>query len=97
MVEAVVKDNIKRILRRYGVYFIMPHGGHFGNIGVPDFICCYQGKFIAIEAKSSTGKVSPRQQVHLDDITEHGGIAMVVNDETLNDLEDLFKSKLEAN
>jgi hypothetical protein len=35
------------------------------------------GRLLAIEVKSPTGKVSPRQQLFLDSIYENGGLAFV--------------------
>jgi hypothetical protein len=32
-----------------------------GRIGTPDFICCYLGRFVAIEAKSPKGRPSDEQ------------------------------------
>ena len=63
--EGKVKQQIKAILDAYDVYYFMPHGGMFGNIGVPDFICCYHGIFLGIEAKAKGNKPSPRQVIHL--------------------------------
>lgn len=35
------------------------------------------GKFLAVECKREGGEVTPTQQVFLDEITAHGGIAIV--------------------
>ena len=65
--EAKVKEKIKKILKSYSVWYAMPHGAGYGDAGVPDFLCCYQGKFLAIEAKAGRGKAkaadAPASQV----------------------------------
>ncbi|MBF0350940.1 MAG: VRR-NUC domain-containing protein [SAR324 cluster bacterium] len=34
---------------------------HAPDLGLPDIICCYQGRMICLEVKSSTGKQSKHQ------------------------------------
>ena len=46
--EAKVKAKIKALLKNYGVYYAMPIGTGYGNAGVPDFLCCAGGHFLAI-------------------------------------------------
>lgn len=76
--EGKVKDKIKRVLKKYGAYYCMPNAGPFGKSGVPDFICCYKGAFLAIEAKADGGEVSELQQQQLDKIAAAQGWALVI-------------------
>lgn len=78
--EAKVKAHIKKILARHNIYYAMPHGAGFGNAGVPDFLCCWKGKFVAIEAKANGGKTTALQNKHLDEIDKAGGITWVINE-----------------
>jgi len=82
--ESKVKAHIKEVLKKHNVYFVMPIGTGYGNSGVPDFLCCIDGKFLAIEAKAGSNKPTALQRKHLSDIMDAGGIAMVVNDENIN-------------
>lgn len=84
--EGKVKNKIKAILKEHGVYFAMPIGSAFGNSGVPDFLCCVKGYFIAIEAKAGKGKTTALQDKHLEDIKKAGGVSLVVNEANLNDI-----------
>jgi len=81
--EAKVKAHIKKILQLHGVYYAMPHGAGYGNSGVPDFLCCLGGKFLAVEAKANGGVPTALQHKHLDDIQKAGGAAWVVNEDNL--------------
>lgn len=83
--EGKVKAKIKKILSERGVYSAMPHGAGYGNAGVPDFLCCVNGKFLAIEAKAKGGKPTALQTSHMDNIKEAGGLALVVNEQTLEE------------
>lgn len=45
--------------------------------GVADVLGIWNGRFLAIEVKSKTGKLSPYQQEFLDDVNRHGGIGFM--------------------
>jgi len=80
--EAKVKAKVKAYLRERGVWFCMPMGTGFGSSGVPDFICCHNGKLIGIETKAP-GKLkntTPLQDMQIKAIRESGGVAVVVDD-----------------
>jgi Holliday junction resolvase len=81
--ESKVKDKIKDLLKKHGVYYAMPIGTGFGNSGVPDFLCCVGGKFLAIEAKAGKGKPTALQEKNMRDIRSAGGRALVVSDDPI--------------
>lgn len=99
--EAKVKKQIRAILDGYGAYYAMPIGSGYGNSGVPDFLVCYKGWFIGIEAKAGQGKVTALQEFNLNKITKAGGVTLVINEvnmmritdllDTLQNLEDFKK------
>jgi Holliday junction resolvase len=90
--EAKVKDSIKKLLVKHDVYYFMPATGGFGKSGVPDFVCCFKSKFLAIEAKAGGGKTTALQDREINAIRMHGGHAMVVNEDNLETLEFLIKA-----
>ena len=57
--------------------------------GVPDILGCYGGRFIGLEVKSVSGKLSKIQQAQLDAIRQAGGIAEVVT--SLQQVQKLFE------
>lgn len=79
--ESKVKDKIKKILKEHSVYYAMPMGTGYGNSGVPDFLCCVNGGFLAIEAKAGKGKPTALQEKNMRDIEAAGGRALVVSDD----------------
>lgn len=89
--EGKVKKQIKVILQEHGVYYVMPMGTGYGNSGVPDFICCAGGRFVGIEAKSIRGTVTALQDKNLSLIQAAGGIALIVNEGTLDLLRGTIK------
>ena len=89
--EAKVKAKIKAILKAHGVYYAMPIGTGYGNSGVPDFLCCVNGTFLAIEAKAGKGTATALQLKNLNQIIEANGLAMVVREDNLDKLEERIK------
>ena len=79
------------MLKKYNVYYAMPMGTGFGNSGVPDFLCCMNGFFLGIEAKAGKGKTTALQNKNLDSIVTAGGMAIVVNEDSMEYLEAKLK------
>lgn len=88
--EGKVKAKVKKILDVYEVYYFCPATGGYGRSGIPDFVCCYKGKFIAIECKAGKGKTTALQDRELDRIQKSGGVAIVVVDDLLSQLIELI-------
>lgn len=77
MREKNIENKIKSYLKSKGAYYFKHHGNQFSQVGVPDIIACYKGRFIGIEVKNETGKTSPLQDVNLKMINDAGGIGIV--------------------
>ena len=82
--EAKVKAKIKAILKSHDIYYAMPIGTGYGNSGVPDFLCCVNGKFVAIEAKAGKGVATALQLRNLAQINNAGGYACIINETNLD-------------
>jgi hypothetical protein len=89
--EVKVKNKIKAILKEHGVYYAMPIGTGYGNAGVPDFLCCFKGRFLAIEAKANGGTTTALQDKNLRDIEVAGGITCVLNEDNISALSGYLK------
>ncbi len=70
-----IKDYLKTVK---GCFCWKEHGGQFGNAGLPDIIACINGRFIAFEVKTATGKLTVLQAVTVRQIQAAGGTAAVV-------------------
>jgi hypothetical protein len=86
--EGLVKKTIKAVLAHYKVYYAMPLGAGFGAAGVPDFLCCVDGIFLAVEAKAGKGKTTPLQDRQIAAIRSAGGHALVIRETNINELEE---------
>jgi hypothetical protein len=87
--ESKVKAKVKVILKNIGAYYVMPVTSGYGNSGAPDFLVCYQGKFIGLECKAGKGRVTALQQRNLDLIDLAGGWSFVINEENVEQLNNL--------
>jgi hypothetical protein len=78
--EGKAKQRIKKLLNKYGVYSHMPVQN---GMGAPtlDFICCFNGMYLAIEAKAPGKKPTARQLKTMSQISKAGGVAIVVGTE----------------
>jgi hypothetical protein len=81
---------IKAIFKKEGVYYAMPIGTGYGNSGVPDFLCCVNGRFLGVEAKANGNKPTELQKKNLKDIELSGGYTAVIN-ENASDLQYLVE------
>lgn len=86
--EGAVKRAIKKRLDAAGAFYFMPVSNGMGRMGVPDFVCCLQGRFIGIEAKAGKGKPTALQIKALMQIDAVGGLALVINETNLDYLEE---------
>jgi hypothetical protein len=87
--ESKVKKRVKEVLKDLGAYYVMPVTSGYGNSGAPDFLVCYQGKFIGLECKAGKGRVTALQQRNLDQIDLAGGWSFVINEENVEQLNNL--------
>jgi len=89
--EVAVKKKIKALLEKHGAYYFTPVTSGFGSSGVPDFVACIKGKFIGIEAKAGKGKTTALQDKNLTQIMNAGGVAVIVNESGLENLQLLLE------
>lgn len=80
--EARVKAACKKVLKDRGIWFYMPVQNGMGNVGIPDFMCCWNGRLLGIETKApgKRNNTTENQKRILNAISEHGGLAVVVDD-----------------
>jgi Holliday junction resolvase len=87
--EGRVKKQVVEVLKREGVYYFYPVTGGFGRSGVPDIICCLNGRFFGIECKAGTNKPTALQEAEMARIRLAGGKTLVVNETNLNEVKEL--------
>ena len=78
--EAKTKKRTLAILAAQDVYYFMPFGGGYGRAGIPDIVCCVNGRFLSIECKAGKGRTTALQDRELQRINDAGGTALVIYD-----------------
>lgn len=66
------------------------HGGMYGTAGIPDIICCFNGRFIAFEVKTEKGKLTKLQEITIHKIKEAKGQAFKVT--SLNEVKTILEN-----
>ena len=89
--EGRVKQAVKQYLKRRGIWFYMPIQNGMGRVGIPDFLCCWNGRLVAVEVKApgKLNNTTPNQERVIKEIRDAAGCAFVVDsvamlDELLN-------------
>jgi len=86
--EKKVKNEVAKLLIQHHVWYFMPVSNGMGRHGIPDFICCNNGRFFAVECKAGAGKVTALQERELARIHEAHGDTFVINETNLETLKD---------
>ena len=90
MKEKTITNQILKYLKSEPECFAFKeHGGIYGVSGIPDIICCYKGKFMAFEVKTTQGRLSKLQEITIKRINESGGMAVKVT--SLQEVKDVLK------
>ena len=88
--EGRVKDKVTKLLKSHNVYYFFPVTGGYGMSGIPDIVCCHNGRFVAIECKAGKNKTTALQDRQLEMIRQSGGIALVINEENIHEVENII-------
>lgn len=95
--EKNFENRIKKWLEEKGCYFVKQFGCAFTKSGVPDLLCCVNGRFVAIEVKAENGTTSYLQDHNIAKIKEAGGVAVVVKPSQFDELKDLIEKLMNEN
>jgi hypothetical protein len=72
--ESVIQRQIIKHLRGMGAWVFNVHGSPYQQVGVPDLLVGYQGRFYAMEVKRPGGVLSPVQAKVMDEIRASGSV-----------------------
>ncbi|MFM7007913.1 MAG: hypothetical protein ACKO0Z_01035 [Betaproteobacteria bacterium] len=76
--EGKVKERVKKLLKRFNVYYHMPVQNGMGEPTL-DFICCVSGRFLAIETKAPGNHMTPRQKLTANKMETAGGFVLEIS------------------
>jgi hypothetical protein len=84
-------------LKDMGAYYFYPVTGGYGRSGVPDIVGCWEGRFFGIECKAGKNLPTALQLKNLKEITDSGGIALVINEENMSSTVSLITGQVQTN
>ena len=73
--EAIIQRQIIARLRNMGAWVFKVHGSPYQQVGVPDLLVGYEGRFYAMEVKQPGGVMSPVQTKVMEEIRASGAVA----------------------
>lgn len=94
MREKSYENKIKKFIESVGGWWVKFHGNAFTRDGVPDLLCCVNGKFLAIEVKGDGGEPSELQLHEIEEIKKAGGVALVSYPDDFEELKKLIIRRL---
>ena len=75
--EARIGKKIREHLESAGAFVFKVHGGPQMMAGLPDLICCYEGKFYGIEVKQP-GHGPTARQIFVHSLIQRAGGTVIV-------------------
>ena len=88
--EGKVKKKVVEQLKAAGAYHFFPATHGYGASGVPDIVACINGRFLGIECKTGKNTPTKLQEDNLNRIAKAGGVAVVINEHNLAELETII-------
>jgi len=91
MLESTLQRNIRKYLSREKIYNLKYHSCEYTEKGVPDILCCMDGKFIAFEIKRKGKKNTETiyQQLQSENIKKSNGLCFLVD--SIEEVENIIK------
>ena len=73
--ESTIQKNIIDYLRDQGAYVFNVHGSPYQDVGTPDLLVCYEGRFYGFEVKRPGEKLTVMQKHQVAKVIGAGGVA----------------------
>jgi hypothetical protein len=88
--EKWVKAQVVKMLKELDAYYFYPVASGYMRTGVPDIVACYRGRFLGIECKANGNRTTEIQDRNLVAIKKNGGIAVVIDENNLDQLREML-------
>lgn len=75
--EKNFENRIKKYLEKKNGWYVKFFANAYTKSGIPDILCCLNGRFVGIEVKQETGKPSELQEFHLQEINKINGLGIL--------------------
>ena len=88
--EKWVKAQVVKMLKELDAYYFYPVASGYMRTGVPDIVVCYKSHFLGIECKANGNRTTEIQDRNLVAIKKNGGIAVVIDENNLDQLKEML-------
>lgn len=95
MKESTFQSKVIAFLHSYNVYVVNVWGGGYQRAGIPDLLCCINGRFVAIELKTETGRTSKLQDYNIEQIRKSNGQAFVLRPSGFKDFQNWVRQEVD--
>ena len=86
---------IKHLKSLPNTWYVKIWGGGFMKAGIPDIICCINGRFVALELKRENGVASELQKRNIRLINEAKGIGLILYPKDFDEFKDMCRRLLD--
>lgn len=81
---------IKKHLSSKNAWYVKFFANAYTRSGIPDLLCCVNGKFVGIEVKQERGTPTDLQLYHLQKIVEAGGFGILAYPSGFDELKEIL-------
>lgn len=76
-------------------WYVKIWGGGFMKAGIPDILCCINGKFVALELKRENGVASELQKRNIRLINDSNGIGIILYPKDFDSFKELCRGLID--
>ena len=76
--EKNFEKRLKNYIEKNNGWYVKFFANAYTKSGIPDLLCCINGRFLGIEVKQESGKPSQLQEFHLQEINKINGVGILV-------------------
>lgn len=76
--EKNFEKRVRNYLSSVGGWSVKFFANSYTARGIPDLLCCVNGKFLAIEVKATNGRPSKLQELTIEQIKNAGGYGIIL-------------------
>lgn len=94
------EKNFEKVVRNYlssvGGWSVKFFANSYTTRGIPDLLCCVNGKFLAIEVKATNGRPSKLQETTIEQIKKAGGYGIILYPQNFEDFKRCIENEIIA-
>lgn len=94
--EKNFETRVRNYLSSIGGWSVKFFANSYTTRGIPDLLCCVNGKFLAIEVKATNGRASKLQEITIEQIKNAGGYGIILYPQNFEDFKRWIENEIVA-